>query len=223
MISIDEAKHKEYNKVDDNAKKAIRKIVSDKRGKGLILLKNYKNEYIGAITHYKRYISLLSKDHWRDVTYSEIMMIVDGADSVVVISWDDNTETKVYHKIIKRMESCKGMIKNTPEDNEQIAINNRNRYKALASKMKLKKDEEAANIDGEVQDIVMKALQSSKIAKTQPHKYDVRDITKLNNLSRELLNSYAGYTTHYLNINKNNDKKIFKKNDLYLLFLINMI
>jgi hypothetical protein len=196
LDQLDSSNVKEYNKIDDKADKAIRSIISKSGAMGMVLCKNFDDEYIFAINHHKKYHILnldWGNDHrwylpvkaeWVPMEYSQIMsMIHQYADSCVIVSWGNEEWTSYMKKIGERSKLRDGMITNTPEQNEKIANQNRIRYKALASKIRAeRKDEEFNKIDDEVDKIVNKVLAVSREARRNPGKWKNYEISQLNEM-----------------------------------------
>lgn len=190
---IDSSNVKEYNKIDDNCKKAVRSIISSSHARGMVLLRDYDHKYV-CVIGYRKEVFVLDKDwnslntanltsyNWQDATYSKIMSLLDYAQSVVVISWDDEFEYKAKMKQTYRSNAQAGVILNTPEQNEMIAKENQRRYKKLAAQLKVQKDKDFAQIDQKVENIVINTLRISQKAKQDTNKYNVYDVSYLNSL-----------------------------------------
>lgn len=221
---------------------AIRNVISKAGVRGLILFTDYSGEYMFAITSSKKYRilsdeyaygNLKAKQEWIEIPYTSIMDRCDGPWGVVIITWDAEDVGTYYltKKRTGRKISRDGMIVNTPEQNEQFARENRDRYKRLAAQMRAQKDEDYIEIDEQVEKIIMDVLAISKDAKRNSEKYRVYDIHELlektygvqhyvgrssiykNGFAGEdgLLNLYEQFTTAYMDLSQNGGSSYHQK------------
>lgn len=215
---------------DADAQKAIRRIIS-KDNFGLILFTDYSGEYMFCVTSSKQYRILSdnyntydtkAKSMWVGLSYSSIMDKMGSAWGVVIIEWK-HSEIGGGHLSSKRnvrKTSREGMILNTPEQNEELARSNFERYKKMAAQIRAQKDESFIKVDQAVENIIKKVLDVSKDAKAHPQKYSSYRISGVLQMiygdshwvgySRSnktgvtgedgLLKMYANYTSAYMNV-----------------------
>ena len=198
LDQLDSTNVKEYNRIDDKTDKAIRAVISKAGAMGLILCKSADDEYLFAFNHLKQY-HLLSlnwgdkyqwhtpvgaREGWFTLDYTQIMnMIHNYASSCVIVTWGNEEWKQYLQKRIERSNARDGMIENTPEQNEKIARENRNRYKAMAAKIRAeRKDDEFQKLDQEVEDTVNAVLKVCQEARRNPDKWKPYVITILNQL-----------------------------------------
>jgi hypothetical protein len=215
---------------DADTQKAIRKIIS-KNNFGLILFTDYSGEYMFCVTSSKKYRILSDNYHtydtkaksmWVELSYSSIMDKMGGAWGVVIIEWNwsEIGGGHLNDKRNIRKTSREGMILNTPEQNEELARSNFERYKKMAAQIRAQKDESFIKVDQAVENIIKKVLDVSKDAKAHPQKYSSYRIGGVLQMiygdshwvgySRSnktgvagedgLLKMYSDYTSGYMNV-----------------------
>lgn len=194
---IDSSNVKEY-KDKDEIKTMTRKLISSSRSsiRGLVLLMK-GDEYVAAIHHSKQVTMLRPRwidnpwkfndffyrenlGSWNNIEYSEVMELIDLAEKAVIITWGEAEVKRMWDKQKARRDSRQGMIENTPEQNEKIAKENRDRYVKLALQLKAQKSKEYVEIDDKVEQLIMRVLKISRKAKVNPEKYDKYDVANLN-------------------------------------------
>lgn len=209
LDQLDSSNVKEYNKIDDKVDKAIRSVISKSGAMGMVLCKNFDGEYIFAFNHHKQY-HLLSlnwgnkyqwhtpvgaREGWFALDYTQVMnMIHQYADSCVIVTWGNEEWNEYIRKRSNRSTARQGMIENTPEQNEKIAQENRNRYKAMANKIRAeRKSNEFNELDQEVENIVNDVLKICREARRNPDKWKSYEISELNKMI------YGEYQSNFSN------------------------
>ena len=234
LDQLDSSNVKEYTKIDAKATKAASEIVRATETFGFIILVDYEGNYLCFINNlkkcipiergYKPYNYYSFPEQGEMMSYTSIMNEIKmNARSLIVVKWGFEDRNVVYKLRSDRRVSRDGMIFNTPEQNEEIAKENVERYKKLAAQMKAQKDKRFEEIDTAVEEIVMEVLKMSQEAKRNPDKYETYQIRSLNERiygeehytgynSRTkkstmgedgLLKLYTEYTTTYADILKN--------------------
>ena len=238
LDQLDSSNVKEYSKIDARAIKSASEIVRASDIFGFIILVDYDGSYLCFINNHKKCIPIKQgykpHNYYRFREYGEMMSYTDimneikvNAHSLIVVKWGFEERNVVYKLRSDRSTARDGMIFNTPEQNEEIAKENVERYKKLAAQMKAQKDKNLEAIDAAVEEIVMEVLKMSQEAKRNPNKYESYQIRHLNEMiygeehytgynSRTkkstmgedgLLKLYTEYTTTYADILKTGGDK----------------
>ena len=235
LDQLDSSNVKEYTKIDGKATKAAGEIVraTTAETSGFIILVDWEGNYLCLINNlkkctpikqgYRPYNYYRFSEKGEMMKYTDIMNAINmDAHSLIVVKWGFEERNVVYKLRSDRSTARDGMIFNTPEQNEEIAKGNVERYKKLAAQMKAQKDKNFEAIDAAVEEIVMEVLKMSQEAKRNPNKYESYQIRHLNEMiygeehytgynSRTkkstmgedgLLKLYTEYTTTYADILK---------------------
>ena len=203
----------------DAGVKAANQIISGRKN-GFVVLMNDKNEYEFIIYGKTR----INMDKWsyfgsksNGVPSTELINQCKKAHEIIVFySKGFSSSDLKYERITAR----NGMIKNTEDQNRQIARENVERYKKLAAQMRANKDKDFEEIDRQVEDIIMRVLKASQMSHRNPDKIDSYKIRSLNEWiyderrwdSRNhkeygkdgLLRVYSKYTEYFQDVRKGN-------------------
>ena len=217
---IDSSNVQEYDKIDSKAKTKIRNIIAKRDNvRGLVLLYDIvKKRYTHVISHRKDVLSLgrmiYSKDQygrhvytrWTDMSSTELMGIVDNADSAVIISLTTNDFYSKQTKQADRRKSREGMVHNTPEYYEEVAKENIARYKKIVAQNKAAgKNKDLDKIDTEVEAIVQAAFKYAQNVRknfkpnpNNPHDHYF-ETSKIENIMDEIYDKkvWVGYNKTY--------------------------
>lgn len=203
----------------DAGVKAANQIISGRKN-GFVVLMNDKNEYEFIIYGKTR----INMDKWsyfgsksHGVPSTELINQCKKAHEIIVF-YSNGFAT--YDLRYERRAARDGMIKNTEDQNRQIARENVERYKKLAAQMRANKDKDFEEIDKQVEDIIMRVLKASQISHRNPDKIDSYKIRSLNEWiyderkwdSRNhsaygkdgLLRVYSKYTEYFQDVRKGN-------------------
>lgn len=200
--NIDSSNVREYHKIDKEALTTARNIIAGRNGevRGILLLRNYKGEYTYIISYKKDSLYLGAKanryvsPHWADKRSSELMYMVEHADSFVAIIWDGDWAWARSKERQDRRKAREGMILNTPEYYEDIAKENLARYKKIIAQNRANRlassNAEFEKIDADVEAIVMKTLKltqqyrnnvKSGTGNTLNSNWDIYKVEEINN------------------------------------------
>lgn len=221
LDQLDSSNVKEYTKIDAKATKAASEIVRSSDVFGFIIVVDYEGNYLCTINNnkkctpiqqgYKPYNYYSFPEHGEIMSYTSIMNEIKmNAHSLIVVKWGFEDRNVVYNLRSERRVSRDGMIFNTPEQNEEIAKENVERYKKLAAQMKAQKDKNFEAIDTAVEEIVMEVLKMSQEAKRNPNKYETYQIRNLNE------RIYG--TEHYTGYNSRTKKSTVGEDGLLKLY-----
>lgn len=236
---IDSSNVTEYDKVDNKVLTICRNILSGRGDRGIILLRNPQDEYQYIISYRKDMLVIRDQSQnrwyngWIDGTTTELIEYIKKADSIVVITWDSDAMYRRDKKRISRGEARLGMVLNTPDYYEQVARENRERYKKLLAQIRANgSDKEFEKIDKDIDDILTKVMQLTRDLRKNfkpnntgtSYHFDISKIEELNkqiydqrqwNSSRHgggyysgehgLLVLYNYYTTYTLKVKNNGD------------------
>jgi hypothetical protein len=194
---IDSSNVREYNRLDNEALTTARNVIAARANevKGILLLRNANGEYTHIISYKKDYLHLDERSgyrigpHWIEDKSSELMHMVERADSFVAIIWDGDWPWKRSKLQADRRNARDGMIINTPEYYEDIAKENLKRYKKIIAQNRANKinSAEYAKIDAEVEAIVMKTLKlTQKYRNEATQGSSIFDIYKVEEINREV-------------------------------------
>lgn len=211
--NIDSSNVREYHKLDKEALTTARNIIAARANevKGILLLRNARGEYTHIISYKKESLYLGERSgyrfgpRWMGDKSSELMYMVEHADSFVAIIWDGDWSWERSKIQSNRRKSREGMILNTPEYYEDIARENLARYKKIIAQNRANRlassNEEFAKIDADVEAIVMKTLKL-----TQQYRNNAKsnngnttssnwDIYKVEEINKEIYDRqvYVGY------------------------------
>lgn len=203
----------------DAGVKAANQIISGRKN-GFVVLMNDENEYEFIICGKTR----INMDKWsyfgsktHGVPSTELINQCKKAHEIIVFySKGFSSSDLKYERITGR----NGMIKNTEEQNKQIARENVERYKKLAAQMRANKDKDFEEIDRQVEDIIMRVLKASQMSHRNPDKIDSYKIRSLNEWIYDerkwsskshsaygkdgLLRVYSKYTEYFQDVRKGN-------------------
>lgn len=158
--------------------KAANQIISERQN-GFVVLMNAENEY-NYIIYGKQLINITSKFYFGNIVRAKSTDLINkckNAHEIIVFYSNGFTS---YDLKNKRREAREGMIKNTEEQNRQIARENVERYKKLAAQMRANKDNDFEEIDRQVEDVVMRVLKVSQMSHRNPGQIDSYMISSLN-------------------------------------------
>lgn len=189
--NIDSSHVTEFD-VDKKAKTYVRNLISGRHlnGATYICLLNREGQYTHIIyPESKRimcidpdcgewdYLNDLHKGYWLAKTSTDLMKIVDKAFTIVTIEvpWSEMNDMRT--KQDNRRESRRGMILNTPEQNDEIARENMERYKKLANQKRANRDPEIEQIDEDMEKLLMATMKLTRMAKANPQKFSQWDVT----------------------------------------------
>lgn len=196
--------------------KAANQIISG-RQKGFVVLMNAEHEYDYII--YGKYLINLDRWSYFGSSYmtksTELINKCKNAHEIIVFYSNGFTS---YDLKNKRREAREGMIKNTEEQNRQIARENVERYKKLAAQMRANKDKDFEEIDRQVEDVIMRVLKVSQISHRNPGQISSYKISSLNEWIYDerkwdskrhegygkdgLLRVYSKYTEYFQDVRK---------------------
>lgn len=204
----------------DEAKKACNMILYSRKN-GIIVTFDRNGDYRDIFKgkyHYDISDSSYRFGRSGNMTTNEILNELKYASEIIVIYFTQAMAT--YDLQRDRRVSREGMITNTEYQNKQIARENVERYKKLAAQMRANKDKDFEEIDGQVEDIIMRVLKASQISHRNPDKIDSYKIRSLNEWiyderrwdSRShkeygrdgLLRVYSKYTEYFQDVRKGN-------------------
>lgn len=165
--AIDSSNVTEYDKVDNKVLTICRNILSGRGDRGIILLRNPQDEYQYIISYQKDMLVIREQGRWYngwvDYTTTELIEYVKEAYSVVVITWDSDATRIRNQKRISRGEARQGMVRNTPEYYEQVARENRERYKKILAQNRANgSDKDFEKIDKDIDTILTKVMQVTR-------------------------------------------------------------
>ena len=196
--TVDSSNVAEYDKVDNKVLTICRNILSGRGDCGIILLRNPQDEYQYIISYRKEILVIRDSSHdrwsrgWIDGSTTELIEYIKKADSIVVITWDSNAMYRRNQKRIRRGEARHGMVQNTPEYYEQVARENRDRYKKLLAQIRANgSDKEFEKIDKDIDDILTKVMQLTRDLRKnfKPNNSGTNyhfDISKIEGLNRQI-------------------------------------
>lgn len=197
--TIDSSNVTEYDKIDNKVLTICRNILSGRGDRGIILLRNPRDEYQYIISYRKDILAIrdYSQDRWSrgmwiDTTTTELIEYIKKADSIVVITLDSDAMRRRNQKRISRGEARLGMVKNTPEYYEEVARENRERYKKILAQNRVNgSDKEFEKIDKEIDDILTKVMQMTRDLRKnfKPNNAGTNyhfDISKIEELNRQI-------------------------------------
>lgn len=196
--SIDSSNVTEYDRIDNKVLTVCRNILSGRGDRGIILLRNSKDEYQYIISYQKDILVIRDYSQgrwygsWINTTTTELIEYVKKADSVVVITWDSDAMSRRVKKQIGRGEARHGMVQNTPEYYEQVARENRERYKKMLAQNRANgSDKEFEKIDKEIDAILTKVMQKTRDLRKdfKPNNSGTNyhfDISKIEELNRQI-------------------------------------
>jgi hypothetical protein len=201
---IDSSNVREYNRLDNEALTTARNVIAARANevKGILLLRNADGEYTHIISYKKDYLWLAEKiggyryygARWVDSKSSELMYMVERADSFVAIIWDGDWPWKRSKLQADRRNARKGMVLNTPEYYEDIAKENVARYKKIIAQNRANRlassNAEFGKIDADVEAIVMKTLKLTQ---------QYRNNAKSNNGSNTMNSNWDIYKVEEIN------------------------
>lgn len=219
-----------YPYIDEAVIKLCRSIISGKTS-GFIIVKD-NNNYDCFINMYKNMYTVTKYgiSLKKDVQSTVLIDRCKNAGEVVIFFSDTDIQTSDIR--YKRIKDREGVIYNTPEQNREIARNNVERYKKIASKIRAERNNEYEKIDERVENIILRVLKATQDSHRNPDKYDLYDISDLNYRiystvkynngkrygSDGILNLYDNYTKTFLIIRQGKasdydikSEKIYKK------------
>lgn len=224
LDELDSSNVKEYTKIDAKATKAASEVV---RGTGIadnfgfVILVNSNHEFLCFIDSNKNCLPI--KQGWKpskywefseygsQLSYTDIMNEIKyHAYSLIVVKWGFEEYNAANQLQSNRKAAKEGMILNDAKQNEEIAKQNVQRYKALIAQMKVQKDKEFEEIDAAVEQVVMDALKISQQAKRNPEKYRPYQV--------RLLNEKIYGEEHYTGYNARTGKSTMGDNGLLLAY-----
>lgn len=117
---------------------------------------------------------------------------IKKANSVVVVTWDSEAMHRRNQKRISRGEARQGMVQNTPEYYEEVARENRDRYKKILAQNRANgSDKDFEKIDKDIDAILTKVMQMTRDLRKnfKPNNSGTNyhfDISKIEELNRQI-------------------------------------
>ena len=157
-----------YEEAED-ARKAVRSIISKAEKIGLVLVINF-GEYTHIINGHKRLYST-KKHNEAYISYTDIIDIVNNAEKIICIDLD-GLGNEVYIKRRSREKSREGMVlQGDPEYYRKVAKENIKRYKEIIAKNKLVKNRNYEKLDKAVQEALNRVMQAVMKVHKDPIKF----------------------------------------------------
>ena len=213
---IDSSQVRDYARINDNVIKDIRRILSATGVYGFVLLRDTDDEYFAIITSSKQIIfikqptkySNYELGRWRDWSYSQIMPMIGNAYSCVIIQYEMEDRNNHAYKRVQRQNSREGMIENTPEQNKQIAKENRARYEKLIAQIRANRNTNVDKYADKIDDIMMRYLKCLR-------DYSKPD-TKIRNWEMSSLNELIGDRRHWFKGHSSGDNGLLYYYEEYI-------
>ena len=194
---MDSSNVTEYDKVDNKVLTICRNILSGRGDRGIILLRNSQDEYQYIISYQKDMLVIKKAPErwyngWTDYTTTELIECIKKANSVVVVTWDSEAMHRRNQKRISRGEARQGMVQNTPEYYEEVARENRDRYKKILAQNRANgSDKDFEKIDKDIDAILTKVMQMTRDLRKnfKPNNSGTNyhfDISKIEELNRQI-------------------------------------
>ena len=197
--TIDSSNVTEYDKIDNKVLTICRNMLSGRGDRGIILLRNSNGEYQNIISYRKEILVIrdYSQDRWYSAGWidgqtTELIEYIKKADSIVVITWDSVAMSRRNQKRISRGEARYGMVQNTPEYYEQVAQENRERYKKILAQNRANgSDKDFEKIDKDIDAILTKVMQMTRDLRKnfKPNNSGTNyhfDISKIEELNKQI-------------------------------------
>lgn len=214
---LDSSNVTEYTKIDSKVKTIVRNIISGKEFKqtatrSYIFLKDYNDNYTYIISYKKELLRIASIfQHktavWQKYNSTELMEIIEKADSLFIVSIDEKLTSDNYKLRLNRAQSQTGVVQNTPEYYAQVVKDNLKRYRDIIAKKRAAGSISKGDTDFDEMDIKVKKLAEetltivSKLNKNSNSStlsiYDNRHAyRKINKIMEELQNVMTAFNTY---------------------------